>query len=52
MKHWDTDHATVLQKIEDEFEKSEKRINLNVGGRLFCSTKEVFMSIENTFFYE
>ena len=51
IRDWENKHSIVLKKIEYEFEKTHNRINLNIGGRLFCSTKEVFMSIENTFFY-
>ena len=44
-------HESLLRKIEKDFKKCQNIVKLDIGGKVFKVSKEVLMSIDNTYFY-
>jgi len=48
---WEQVHNSVKEKINTNFVNSNDIIKLDIGGKLFNTSKQTLMSIENTYFY-
>ena len=51
LKSYEESHEFLLKKIETSFQKVQKIVKLDIGGKVFKVSKEVLMSIENTYFF-
>ena len=51
LNFFEESHESLLRKIEKDFKKCQNIVKLDIGGKVFKVSKEILMSIDNTYFY-